>query len=152
LTEISAIDRLGSIANLLFGYDGRIGRLLYWLGLMAAWAVPALLATIADHVVAGTGDIGRYVAFIIIVGTLLWMHSAVTVKRLHDHDKSAAWYFLYGLAPPSLFAAAINLYSDGLFILAWILFALSIAGLLWVMVELGLVRGTPGPNRYGPET
>jgi uncharacterized membrane protein YhaH (DUF805 family) len=152
LTEVSTINRLTSLTNLLFGYDGRIGRRLYWLGLLAAWAVPAFLATIADRVVIGTGDIGRYVAFLVIVGTLVWMHSAVTVKRLHDHDKSAAWYLLYGIAPPGVFAAAILLYTDGLFILAWALFALSIAGLLWVLVELGFRRGTDGPNRYGPET
>lgn len=150
LNEISAINRLGSAVNLLFGYDGRISRLHYWLGLMAAWAVPAFLASIADRVVAGTGDIGRYVAFLVIVGTLIWMHSAVTVKRLHDRDKSAAWYLLYGVAPPSLFAVAILVYTNGVFILALVLFALSIAGLLWVLAELGFLRGTDGPNRYGP--
>jgi uncharacterized membrane protein YhaH (DUF805 family) len=152
LTDISAINRLGSVINLLFGYDGRIGRLHYWLGLMATWAVPAFFASIAEKVVAGTGDIGRYVAFLVIVGTLCWMHSAVSVKRLHDLDKSAGWYLLYGVAPPALFAAAIHFYTEGVFILAWALFASSIAGLLWVLIELGLRRGTDGPNCYGPPT
>jgi uncharacterized membrane protein YhaH (DUF805 family) len=152
LTETSTINRLSSVLNVLFGYDGRIGRLPYWLGLMAAWAAPAFFASIAERVVAGTGDIGRYVALMVIVGTLLWIHSAVTVKRLHDHDKSAAWYLLYGIAPPSLFAAGIYFYSKGVFVLAWVLFASSIAGLLWVLVELGFLRGTAGPNRYGPAT
>ena len=152
LTDTPQHGRLGGVLNFLFGYDGRIGRLFYWLGLMAAWAVPALFASIADRVVIGTGDIGRYVAFLVIVGTLIWMHSAVTVKRLHDHDKSAAWYLLYGVTPPSVFAVAILLYSKGIFALAWVLFVASIAGLLWVLVELGLLRGTAGPNRYGPAT
>jgi uncharacterized membrane protein YhaH (DUF805 family) len=31
-----------------------------------------------------------------------------------------------------------------------ILFFVSIAGLIWAIVELGFLRGTPGPNRYGP--
>jgi uncharacterized membrane protein YhaH (DUF805 family) len=152
LNEIFAMNRLGSVVNLLFGYDGRIGRLHYWLGLMATWAVPAFFASIAERVVAGTGDIGRYVAFLVIVGTLIWMHSAVSVKRLHDHDKSAAWYLVYGMMPPSIFAVAILVYTEGVFILAWALFASSIAGLLWVLVELGFLRGTDGPNRYGPAT
>jgi uncharacterized membrane protein YhaH (DUF805 family) len=134
----------------LFGFEGRIGRLYYWLGLMAAWAIPGVLAAIADEVVPGTGDIGRYLAFMVIVGTLAWIHCAVTVKRLHDRDKSAAWYLLYGIAPPSLFVAAIYVYSQGALALTWVLLALSIAGLLWVLVELGLLRGTDGPNRYGP--
>jgi uncharacterized membrane protein YhaH (DUF805 family) len=134
----------------LFGYEGRIGRLPYWLGLMAAWAIPGALAAIADEVVPGTGDIGRYLAFLVIVGTLAWIHSAVTVKRLHDRDKSAAWYLLYGVAPPGLFVAAIYVYSQGAVVQTWTLLAVSIAGLLWVLVELGLLRGTDGPNRYGP--
>jgi uncharacterized membrane protein YhaH (DUF805 family) len=150
LTEPPARSRFGAVLNLLFGYDGRIGRLYYWLVLMAAWAITGLFATFADDAVAGTGDIGRYVAFVFIVGTLIWIHSAATVKRLHDRDKSAWWYVLYGVAPLALFIAAIHFYLQGVPAPAWTLFVLSIGGLLWVIVELGFLRGTAGPNRYGP--
>jgi uncharacterized membrane protein YhaH (DUF805 family) len=151
LNESPARSRFGAFVNLLFGYDDRIGRVAYWLGLAAAWAITIFLSAIADDVTAGTGDIGRYVAFAFIVGTFFWIHSAVTVKRLHDRNRSALWYLVYGIAPIALFIAAIYFYITRVPVPAWTLFALSIAGLIWVIVELGLMRGTSGPNRFGPE-
>jgi len=150
LTEPPARSRFGTAVDLLFGYDGRIGRLHYWLGLMAAWAITGFFAAFAEEAVAGTGDIGRYVAFVFIVGTLIWVHSAVTVKRLHDRGRPAWWYLLYGVAPPALFIAATYFYTTNVLALASTLYVLSFAGLIWVIVELGFLRGTAGPNRYGP--
>jgi uncharacterized membrane protein YhaH (DUF805 family) len=150
LTETPARSRFGAFVNLLFGYDDRIGRLQYWAGLAAAWLIVAGLVAVVEEVVAGTGDIGRYVAFVFIVGTFIWIHSAATVKRLHDRDRSALWYVLYGIAPPALFIAATYFYTTGSIALALINYVLSFAGLFWVIIELGCLRGTAGPNRYGP--
>lgn len=55
---------------------------------------------------------------------LLWPSLAISVKRWHDRDKSA-WWVLVGLIP--------------------------VIGGLWLLIENGLLRGTPGPNRYGPD-
>lgn len=150
LTETPARSAIGAVINLLFGYDGRIGRLSYWLGLATAWAIIGFFAAIAEDATAGTGDIGRYVAFIFIVGSFVWMHSAVTIKRLHDRGRPALWYVLYGIAPPALFIVATYFYTTGALAPAAILYVLSFAGLFWVIIELGLLPGTAGPNRYGP--
>lgn len=150
MTEDPATSRLGAVLNFVFGYQGRNGRAGYWLGMFIAWAVPGFLAAIAEDVTAGTGDIGRHVAFAIIIGTLLWLHSAASVKRLHDRDKSAWWYLLYGIAPALLFVTATLLYAKTEVVLALVLYVVSIAGLMVMLVELGFLRGTPGPNRYGP--
>src|SRR5262245_60764880 len=149
LTEVPAKSRFSAVINLLFDYDGRIGRLYYWLGLVAAWAITGLSLTVVEDAVAGTGDIGRQVAIAVIVGTLVWMHSAVTVKRLHDRDKSAWWYLLYGVAPAGLFISGIYLYAGRVLDVASMLLLVAIAGLIWVIVELGFLPGTPEPNRYG---
>lgn len=150
MTEIPARSRFGAFIHLMFGYSGRIGRLYCWLGFLAFCAIIGLLSGVAEDAVAGTGDIGRHVALGFIVGIGLWMHSAVAVKRLHDRDKSAWWYLLYGLAPLGLFITAIYLYTARMLEVASILFVLSIAGLIWAIIELGFLRGTPGLNRYGP--
>ncbi|MCU0928710.1 MAG: DUF805 domain-containing protein [Burkholderiaceae bacterium] len=55
---------------------------------------------------------------------LLWPSLAISVKRWHDRDKSA-WWVLVGLIP--------------------------VIGGLWLLIENGMLRGTPGPNRYGPD-
>lgn len=47
----------------------------------------------------------------------------VYIKRFHDRDKSG-WWVLIGLIP--------------------------IIGSIWLLVELGFLKGTPGPNRFGP--
>jgi uncharacterized membrane protein YhaH (DUF805 family) len=151
LTETPARSRLGAFVNLLFGYDGRVGRLYFFLGFVAFVAVMSFLISIVEDATAGTGDIGRYVAFVFIVGIGIWMHSAMVIKRLHDRDKAAGWYLIYGAAPVGIFIAAIYAYIERIPAAAWILFTVSIAGLIWAIVELGIMRGTAGPNRFGPE-
>jgi uncharacterized membrane protein YhaH (DUF805 family) len=151
LTETPARSRRVGVINLLFGYDGRIGRLYGFLGFLAFVATIAFLSSIAEDVTVGTGDIGRYVALIVIIGTGIWMHSAVTIKRLHDRNKSAWWYLVYGVAPFGIFIVAIYLWTLRTWEAASALFVLSFAGLIWAIVELGFLRGTEGPNRYGPD-
>jgi uncharacterized membrane protein YhaH (DUF805 family) len=149
LTETPARSRFGAFFHLLFGFEGRIGRLLCFLGFLAFCAVVAFLSSIAEEATVGTGDIGRYVAFVIIVGTGIWMHAAIAIKRLHDRDKSAWWYLVYSVLPFALFIGAIHLYMARSYEAATLLFVLSFAGLIWAIVELGFLPGTAGPNRYG---
>ena len=54
---------------------------------------------------------------------LLWPTLAVSAKRWHDRDRSG-WWVLVALIP--------------------------VVGWLWALLDNGFVRGTPGPNRYGP--
>jgi uncharacterized membrane protein YhaH (DUF805 family) len=150
LTEITASSRLRAVTNLMFGYDGRIGRLYYWVGLAATSAITGACAGLAEQATVGTGEIGRQLAAMLIAGILIWMHSAVTIKRLHDRNHNGAWYLLYGFAPPGLFVWATYEYSTGQATLAGVLYALCLATLVWSVIALGLLRGTPGENRYGP--
>lgn len=55
---------------------------------------------------------------------LLWPALAVSVKRWHDRDKSG-WWVLINLIP--------------------------LVGAIWVLVENGFLRGSPGPNRFGDD-
>ena len=54
---------------------------------------------------------------------LLWPALAISVKRWHDRNRSA-WWVLVNLIP--------------------------LIGWLWVLIENGALRGTPGPNDHGP--
>ena len=62
---------------------------------------------------------------LLLAPPLIWISVAVQVKRWHDRDKSG-WWFLMNFVP--------------------------IIGWLWVLIECGFLRGTPGPNRFGDET
>ncbi len=73
---------------------------------------------------------------------------AVTIKRLHDRDKSAWWLLLFDLVP--LIPLKIAYYTRPVEVrLILVLESLSIA--IWFLVELGFLRRTAGPNRYGAD-
>ena len=55
---------------------------------------------------------------------LVWPCTAVSVKRWHDRDKSGWWVLVYLI--PAI-------------------------GLLWTLIANGLLRGTPGANRFGED-
>lgn len=116
-----------TIRQILFSFNGRIPRRVYWLWLtlsFIAFLVPfSLLTPFLDH----GGDIGNIIAVIItipLVIAFLWASLAIRVKRWHDHDKSGAWV-LIGAIP--------------------------YLGSLITLIFLGCMRGTDGHNQYGSD-
>ena len=151
MTESPARSRFGTFINVMFGHDGRIGRLYFWLGMTATTAITVFFGANAEGATMGTGELGRYLAFFFIVGLLVWMHSAVIVKRLHDRNRGGLWYFAYGIAPLGFFLWAVYLHASGELTGASLFYILSAIGIAWLVIELGLMRGTVGPNRFGPD-
>ena len=85
--------------------------------------------------------------FIVIIPTFL-ASLALAAKRLHDRDKSAWWLLLFYLVPAVLDATAQALgEATGALVLTLLGAAISI----WAMIELGFLKGTQGPNRFGPD-
>jgi uncharacterized membrane protein YhaH (DUF805 family) len=69
----------------------------------------------------------------------------VGIKRLHDRDKSGWWLLVFYVLPGVLNTIGESLAAGWIFSLA------SFAVSIWALVELGFLRGTAGPNRYGPD-
>lgn len=98
---------------------------------------------------AGMGFFFRFHAiFFIIAGivtiALIVSSIAVHIKRLHDRDKSGWWLLLFYLLPIIL---------DGLDRMSGVplVFSLPAAAVsIWALVQFGFLRGTSGPNQYGP--
>jgi uncharacterized membrane protein YhaH (DUF805 family) len=144
--------------TLLFSFTGRINRGKYWLAVliyMVVWTVFFAVIVIwlgglnPDNLMsfAGKGLLIWLVGLILLIaGT--WSGLAVGVKRLHDRDKSGWWILLFWLGP-SILGSWQTTAPDlgGGFILALAATAIGI----WAFVELGCLRGTPGPNQYGPD-
>lgn len=142
------------MSQLLFSFSGRLNRKPYWLTTLAMVAVilvvVILIFALAGGAALATGDMsGLGVAFIlllIIYIPLLWVGIALGVKRLHDRNKSGWWLVLFWLLPAIL--QGIGEYVGTLGIVLMIAaFAISI----WGLVEIGFLRGTVGPNQYGPD-
>jgi uncharacterized membrane protein YhaH (DUF805 family) len=74
--------------------------------------------------------------------------AATTVKRLHDRNKSGWWIVPFFIAP-SLLSKAGDWLGDSY--LADFLMFVMIALSLWGFVEMLCLRGTRGPNRFGPD-
>ena len=109
---------------LLTSYDGRINRAKFWAGI-GAFFVGAIIAIIIDNVI-GTNFNGVPYGFVYAIYTIAALYSvfAVYAKRWHDRGKSG-WWSLIGLVP--------------------------LIGGIWLIVELGILEGTRGPNQYGPD-
>lgn len=138
-----------SIGQLLFSFRGRLNRKPYWLTSICIFII-LLLLVIYAVVKFGEEDFraaGLTIALLFILYIpLIWIGLALGAKRLHDRDKSAWWLVLFYVVPSLLEGAANEIDTAGV-ILHLASFAISV----WAFVELGCLRGTVGPNRYGPD-
>jgi uncharacterized membrane protein YhaH (DUF805 family) len=120
---------------------GRIPRKWFWLGLLVlmiiTWILEIILFTIFGvsmssmdpsatpeaQAAAASEMMGKMMLPLgILLLLTLWPSICIYAKRWHDRDKSG-WWSLIMFIP--------------------------IIGGIWMLVELGFLRGTDGPNRFG---
>lgn len=100
-----------------------MSRSIYWISqliVLCYFAVSIGLIILSDYV--GLPAIGAVFAPALFI-PVLWMSLAIQIKRWHDRDKPGAM-MLVNFIP--------------------------FVGGIWAFIELGLLRGTPGVNEYGP--
>lgn len=110
-----------TMKQLLFSFEGRIPRRVFWgvtLGGMVVLGVAFGLGVLV------LGDEALLGWMLVLYVPLIWVSLAIQCKRWHDRGKSA-WWMLIGLIP--------------------------IIGSIEVFVETGCLRGTVGSNQYGPD-
>ena len=123
------------ISDVWFSFNMRINRKVYWLKgiLLLALAQFAFLLVLSAIDTALAAVLGAEEIVLIIISLILympfiafavWTDLAVTVKRCHDRDHSGS-FLLIGLIP--------------------------IVGAIWLIVDLGFLKGTSGENRFGPD-
>jgi len=117
----------------LFGFRGRLSRSGFWEVLMSVVLIDVALVigrmSVADGgLPGGLGPSSQLsqaalaaIPWVLVIFTL-WALLAATVKRFHDRDRSGLM-ILIGLIP--------------------------VFGWLWLLVDLFLLGGTDGKNRYG---
>lgn len=131
-TPVAAAPRQGAparpltVKEILLSYEGRIPRSIYWMWTLivsfAFMAVAVLLAVLMG-MIFGESPIVLIPLLLLYIPTIYVM-LAIQVKRWHDRDKSG-WWCLINLIP----------YIGG----------------IWAFVEVGCLRGTMGPNQFGPD-
>ena len=130
--------------NLYLSMEGRTNRKPFWLGVLVLavviWILEFILfaafgvsmmpamdpnADPAAAAAAASAMMGKMaVPLIILTLLILWPYICLYAKRWHDRDKSG-WWTLIMFVP--------------------------IIGSIWLIVELGFLRGTSGANRFGPD-
>jgi uncharacterized membrane protein YhaH (DUF805 family) len=127
-------------------FDGRINRAKWWAGaaiLLIVWKV--------IDAILGASTIGSVIVVLVTLA-LFYPAYAVCAKRFQDRDRPGKTA-LYGLVPLTI-AALLETFgwtgtldeSNGL---GWICNLIYIGVALWFVIELGILRGTPGQNHYG---
>ena len=105
--------------------EGRVNRKQFWLWLVLPLTAIEILLALVD---VKTGNynpelsVGLFSGIFALVALIPAI--IVYIKRFHDRDKSG-WWVLIGLIP--------------------------VIGSIWLLFELGFLKGTPGPNRFGPQ-
>jgi uncharacterized membrane protein YhaH (DUF805 family) len=139
------------LSSLFLSLDGRINRAKFWLG-MVVLAVISFAATYMIVLLVGVSQ-GAIALSAAVAFALAYPSYAVMAKRFQDRDKPGFLTLL--LLIPSY--GANLLYTFGVFDLdqpsasAKATDAIVAVVFLWFLVELGFLRGTQGPNRYGPD-
>jgi uncharacterized membrane protein YhaH (DUF805 family) len=86
-----------------------------------------------------------------VFGTLLflWIYLATATKRLHDRDRSGWWLVPFFVVPALFdqFSDLLPTNSNWVLAVAW---AVHIPW-FWGLVEMFIVPGTSGDNRFGPD-
>lgn len=152
-------------------FRGRIGRKTFWLGYVLPLMVASIVASVIDSALglAPRGDaMPMDGAEIGVVGGIvsvlsLWPSLAGCIKRLHDRDRSGWWiggfYLLAAIVVAvtltSMMATMVTRtpeHSGPAVVGIGVGGGLLLMGYgLWLLVETGFLRGTPGPNRFGPD-
>jgi len=145
--------------RLLFGFGGRLNRAKYWLALLIlaiVWIVCAIAVTILGVGITASLDASANSRAIVLtffipvipVAVGLWSGLALACKRLHDRNKGAVWLLLFWLTPCVLNPISQSIGASG----AGVFVALVGAAIaIWGFVEIGCLKGTTGPNHYGPD-
>jgi uncharacterized membrane protein YhaH (DUF805 family) len=148
------------LRSLFSSFEGRINRAKYWLAVYAIsiscvlfpliFKTGVKLVQAAYLAISGSPlpfDPGLRDALLLLAVWNIEFVAAITIKRLHDRDKSGWWIVPFVIAPVLLHRSSDWLDNPTLALLVDVL-ALSLGA--WCLVELCL-GGTRGPNRFGPD-
>jgi uncharacterized membrane protein YhaH (DUF805 family) len=143
---------MADLLDLLFSFQGRIGRRAWWIGFLLV-----LVASIGGTLLLDPQFLLSAPARLPAPADTIWQlamlipGTAITVKRFNDRD----WPFWLGYGY-ALFGAALLLAEHVGFLppepsaTDKVVLLVSLPVLLFVFIDNGFLRGTPGPNRYGP--
>jgi len=139
-----------------FSFDGRTNRQRYWLttlALVGLYIGGALVAAIF-LVLPLIGPLIGVLVFLPIIVATIWAGLALATRRLHDRNKSVWWLlpmYLPLILMNGMGSVMSNSGGDDGAVLGLFFTVLGLPFGIWMLVELGCLKGTTGPNRFGED-
>jgi len=141
------------LGYLFTSFDGRINRKPYWLASLILIAAAIVLMMVLVIALDPLSTAFRIATFVVQLA-MLYPAAALMAKRLHDRNRPT-WWIAIALVPmvlqgllQAMGVIGNPLHSNALdYLFGLVVFVVSI----WFLIELGFLRGTPGPNQYGPD-
>ena len=145
------------MGHLYTSVDGRINRAKYWLGAIILGIISVVVTYGSIYAAGGSvvePDSRTRMITLVVQLVFLYPSTALMVKRLHDRNRPG--YFAAFMLVPLILKGAtdvMGLTGDPLDqnALDYVFLAIIVIVAIWFFVELGCLRGTVGPNRYGPD-
>ncbi|MGH6826058.1 DUF805 domain-containing protein [Methyloceanibacter sp.] len=159
-----------SLTDLLFSFKGRINRKPWWLATIAVGLAASVITAVIEIVARSSGHVavdtvtnqveptGLLGLAVLAVGLAnMWIGFALSVKRLHDRDRSGWWlvwqlliiilvviFIVVAIVVPEEQRPLWYALGGGAGVLAFVIS-------VWLFVQIGFLPGTQGPNRFGPD-
>lgn len=144
-------------------FDGRLNRQRFWLGVLVLIVASLVLGIVLSLLLGGMGEAGLSLASLLLYLLMLYPGLAIAIKRLHDRNKSAMpWAIIF--FGPGLLLQVMQLLGIGFYSVQFegetlivpnmlgmtVTLAAAVVG-IWALIELGFLKGTKGPNGFGPD-
>jgi uncharacterized membrane protein YhaH (DUF805 family) len=147
-----------------FEFSGRSSRSEFWFFILFL-VILLIIASIIDQAVLGSQGPG-ILYFIVAIGHLI-PGIAVSVRRLHDIDRTGLWVLLFWLAPIVVSLIGMVLMGGSIFMMmsgetagmaagfatmgaGFLLIAIIDIAIAIIAIVFYVTPGTPGENTYGP--
>lgn len=130
--------------------DGRINRAKWWIGAIILGVISIVLGSIIE-LIFGRGFFGGFLLTLVSLA-LFFPSYALSAKRFQDRNKPGQTA-LYGLVP-SLIAGLLSgwgltMSGTDLNMIGWLCVLVNLGVGIWFLIDLGILKGTPGQNQYG---
>jgi len=152
---------MDGIVSLLTTTEGRISRKQWWIGLLVIVAIAIGLTIVLSIISFGNLLLLSWGGFIISLA-LLWPSYCIGIKRRHDRDNDGR--DLVALIGASVVLNLLQVLGIGmttgevwgqpalvpdmwLMVLQFLVFVFAV----YMLVQVGFLKGTEGPNQYGPD-
>jgi len=154
---------MGNMVQNFIGFDGRLNRQAWWISVIILIVVAIVLNFILGAVMgtgmmmspadlAQSGTLQKLALQSLIISVLTtYPYLAITIKRRHDRNNNG--YDAAGLIILSILynlAGAFGLISPTGTIAMIFGIVFLIYG-IYILVQVGFLKGTPGANSYGPD-